>query len=270
MAYKTPVQRSPISKTKIVNSSLDVVIQDATSPLVAIPFHRVVTDGNLTLAIATVMDTSAEGASTYNITVDDSDPVTVGDLVEITDAIAGNIYYGNVIAKPLETVLTLDTPLNAVYPVGSPVIASSTNMAVNGSVTRQIFEVHGALDFEIDINRIVLSMLHNGAGTDALFGDQPAITKGVVIRRKDGVIQPIANFKSNQDFRLLSFDLMYITRNAPQNDFSTAARMTFNGQEKYGSVIRVGANEQLECIIQDDLSALTDFRIYAHGSYVTP
>ena len=168
-------------------------------------------------------------------------------------------------------MLTLDTPLNAVYPIGSPVMVSSTKMNVNGSINRQIFTVHGALDFEIDINRIVLSIIHATAGEDASFGDiDGGITKGVVLRRKDGVIEPIANFKSNQDFRLLSFDLSYFSLGKPIDSHSTAGRMTFNGREKYGSVIRLGVNEQLECIIQDDLTSLTDFRIYAHGSYVTP
>jgi hypothetical protein len=44
--------------------------------------------------------------------------------------------------------------------------------------------------------------------------------------------------------------------------------MTFGGEEKMGTVVRVGPGEDLEWVVQDDLSSLLNFQNVAEGALV--
>ena len=48
------------------------------------------------------------------------------------------------------------------------------------------------------------------------------------------------------------------------------ARLTFAGQDKMGVAIRLAINEDMEIIVQDDLSSLLKLTVVAEGSIVQP
>ena len=249
---------------QVLGASLDVVIQDATTPTVSLPFHQ-------HTGAATALTANAT-ADTYTITVASVATISVGNTIEIF-SVAGSRYYHGKVLSIGGLDVTLDTPLNYAYLIGDEVQAGITNMAVDGSVTRQDFFVEGRLDFEMDISRIIITMILGSAADDGKFGDiAGGITRGVVLRRNDGRIDNIGVFKDNGELRAHTFDVVYPARSgSPQNsDFGLGCRMTFNGRDKMGSVIRLGAGERIEALIQDDLSDITRFNIMAQGSLVTP
>lgn len=199
------------------------------------------------------------------ITVASTTGFTAGVVVGIFSG-TGEFYFGKQIGAPAGNVITLDTPIDRAHVIGNPVIAASDDMAVNGSVTTQIFQIGPiGTDIVIDITRLVGYIQSGSAMDDALFGNIVALTNGVVLRRNDGVIDNIWNVKSNGEIALLSgADLGYTTK-APAGSFGARFRNSYAGQEKHGVTIRVGAGEMLEVLIQDDLTGLEEFRMMAQG-----
>ena len=113
-------------------------------------------------------------------------------------------------------------------------------------------------------------MTFNSAGSDALFGNLTALTRGVVLRKADGINHTIFNAKTNGDFALRMYDIAYTDRAVPSQSYGLRGRSTFAGQDKRGVVIRLDGDnsEELELLVQDDLSTLTSFRIVAQGHVV--
>ena len=71
-----------------------------------------------------------------------------------------------------------------------------------------------------------------------------------------------------EDFKNIMFDIdIEIAKGNAQDGIT--GRFTFAGQDNLGSVIRLEPNEDLQFIVQDDLSSLQMFKIMAEGSEVT-
>ena len=143
-------------------------------------------------------------------------------------------------------------------------------MNVDGSVTPQIFGVRNPITtditLEIDISRILFSMLTASTPQLSDFGDiTSGITRGVQIRRIDGTYQNIINFKSNMELKNITYDVEIQTAASNAQDGLTS-RFTLTQLEQ---VVRIGAGEDLQVIIQDDLTSLTSFTMIAEGSEVT-
>ena len=64
---------------------------------------------------------------------------------------------------------------------------------------------------------------------------------------------------------MYDFEIQQATQ-SQQDGFT--GRLTFAGQNKFGAVVRLGAGEDLQVIIQDDLTSLVLFEIIAEGSEV--
>jgi len=65
----------------------------------------------------------------------------------------------------------------------------------------------------------------------------------------------------------MMYDFNIETASGNQQDGFTG-RLTFAGQNKMGAVIRIGSNEDLQVVIQDDLTSLSLFKMIAEGSEV--
>ena len=101
-----------------------------------------------------------------------------------------------------------------------------------------------------------------------MFGDiGGGLLRGITIRRVDGTTQNILNAKTNGELKSIMFDYdpETVAQNG-QNGFT--GRLTFAGQNKLGAVVRLGEGEDLQMIVQDDLTSLVDFEIIAEGSEV--
>lgn len=206
------------------------------------------------------------------ITVDSVASISIGSFIGIFSGMSGEnrFYFGEVLAIS-GTNLTLDTPIDFNFTAADAVISTTRDLNVDGSITTQVFEIRGpgaGSDIEIDITRILFAMTDGTAMDDGTFGGIASLTNGIVLRRHNGEINNIYNIKNNGDFGIISFDKTYSDK-APAGLFGINIRSTFGGTEKHGVVIRLGINESLEILIQDDLTGLTSFRMMGQGHVIT-
>ena len=238
----------------------DVTIQDSTAPLYVVNFSNIVAE--TTLGGPTQIDD-------YIISVTSATGFVVGQYLTIYSVASNRVYFSEILA--INTLaITLDRPLDFAFAISDSVTVGSTNMNVDGSVTPQIFGVRnpGVTDvpLEIDINRIMIAMLTSTTPQLSDLGDiTGGVTRGVQIRRVDGTNQNICNFKTNMEMKNIMFDLE-IQDAASQAQDGITGRFTF---DKLGQVVRIGAGEDLQIVIQDDLTSLDSFTIIAEGSEVT-
>jgi hypothetical protein len=249
-----PAYLSGVSKTKV-----DATLQSSTSPLIIIKASKLL--GETTLS-------SAVSVGDLTITVNDASSAFLGALVTIYSVASNTVTFGTVLTISGNDI-TIDTPVDLPYSTGDFVSFGDTNMAVDGSVTPQVFGVRNPtgqdVDFTVDFTRMLLSMTTSTEGDFSQFGNIPALTKGVVLRFKDGYYSNIFNVKSNAEFAELMYDFEFIPAKGSA-DAGVSGRFTF---QKLGSVIRLKPFEDLEFVIQDDLSSLVKFNATVEGAGVT-
>lgn len=242
------------------NGGLAVNIQDQTSPALLVYANQVHATTTLTSTTA-IDDTDVIVASNAGL--------VIGNYIGIFNLTSSRFYAGTIIGIA-GTTISLDTPIDFAYQIGDAFQAGSKELKVNGSVTPQIFSLRAdpGLAITADVTRIIIHMTYTSAGDDGDFGDiSGGLTKGVVLRRVDGNTQNIFNVKTNGEIGEISFDKTYDQR-APGGLFGMTARLTFAGQSKLGVAIRLAQDEDLQVIIQDDLTSLSSFRIMVEGHIV--
>jgi len=243
----------------------DVFIQDqASSPLI-LPLAQEL--GSNTLAIAAVLDE-------YTIQVTSSAGMTVGNHIRIINP-ATDRFYAGTIRVIATNVITLDSPLDFAFPAGSQVTWSNINLAVNGSVTPVHFHLRTgtpSIPSSVDITRVTLVCECASAVDLSKFGDLTALSKGIVFRKyngETGETKNIFNVKANKDLVALAYDWTpFVASNPALGVDGFSWRLTFNGQEKMGIVLRVFQDGQLGMIVQDDLSGLTSLMCIVEGHIV--
>lgn len=245
--------------------SKDVFVQDQTTP--PFDFYFLQAKGaptTLTNDVA-INDTSMIVDDITNFVIDDYVGVFSGVSLE------GRYYFAEVV-NIIGNEVFLDTPFDFAFEAGDPVISSTRDMNVDGSVTKQIFSVTAGgvgSPLTIDITRIMISITTLTPPDFLSFGDLPALTNGLVLRRKDGIFRNIWNIDTNKDIANLSYDYTtYLAGNQGQGINGIAARYTLAGPDKHGVVVRLNPGDAMETIIQDNLSGLTTFRMIAQGHQV--
>ena len=240
----------------------DVTLQDSTSRLYVIKASNIVAETTLT---------SLTAKDDYIINVTSAASFAVGQYLTIYNVADNIVFFANILA--INTLaITLDTPLDYEFPNGSFVSVGITNMNVDGSVTPQIFGIRNPtgqdIPLVVDITRIMFKCLTTTAVDLSRFGNiAGGIARGIVVRRVDGDYQNIFNAKTNAEIKTISFDFdVEVTSGSQQDGFT--ARLTFAGQNKFGAVVRLAEDEDLQIVIQDDLTSLVDFELVAEGSEV--
>ena len=246
------------------NGSLRNTPQDQTTPPLDLYFIQ---QKGVTTALtnATVIDGNT-------ITVDSVADIAAGDFIGIFSGVTdeGRFYFGEAVGAPAGNVVTLDTPLDFDFMAGDPVISTTRDLNVDGSVAPQIFQISaGASGLEIDIQGFVINMLDNAAMNDGLFGSQGKLTNGLVLRRVDGTYRNIFNVKTNGELALIAPDAVYPDK-VPAGKFAFRAPYKISGDDNHTVVVRLGPDESLQLIVQDNLTAQESIRALAHGHTVLP
>ena len=244
-----------------VNGSIPVTVQDQTTP----PFIIKASQVTVTTALAV-----AAVPNDTDIEVTDATNIITGNYIGIFNIITDAFYVGTVIGI-VANVLSMDTPIDMDFEIGDIVGAGITNMAVDGSGTTQIFTLRGAdpgLNVTLDITRVMILCVTNTATELTDFGDiTGGLTKGLVMRRVDGMINNIFNFKTNIEMKGVMYDWDALEASNPgQGVNGFAGRLTFAGQNKMGVVVRIGPGESVQFLVQDDLSTLLNFEVIFEGS----
>jgi hypothetical protein len=199
-----------------------------------------------------------------------------GAFITITNIVENRYYTAKQVGAISGSTVTLDTPLDFAFPAGSRITNGTVDMAVNGSVTPQYFSLRAAdpgIPVEIDITRIIFKCLTATAVDAEKFGDLAALINGIVLRVVDdsGPYYNVFNAKTNLDLAGMMYDLtFYEAINPTQGVDGFVGRLTFAGQNKIGVTIRVGTGQDLQMIIQDNLSGLDLFELTVEGHVVVP
>jgi len=250
--------------TKILGGVVDVKIQDQTTEMIDLHLSKSVQ------SIDIVTNTSIDDRT---ITISSDAEPTNGNTLCLKEGVA--FYQGEIIshvANGDNWDITLDTPLDYAYTIAGGCSERSINLAVDGSVTPQIFTLSPVglrAGTKWDITRILGSMLDGDSMDDAKFGGISALTNGVVFRKKDGTYKNIFNVKSNSDIAAHMYDITYADK-AAAGTYGLRFRRSFGGQDKAGVVIRLETDngDEFQAIIQDDLTGLTNFQLIAQGHIV--
>jgi len=243
--------------------AVDATLQDSTAPLFIVKASQLVIETTLTIVTA---------KDDYIVNVTSAASFVVGQYLTIYSVADNRVFFSNILA--INTLaITLDSPLDFEFPIGAIVSVGTQEMAVDGSVTPQIFGIRNPTNVDIplsiDITRIMFKCLTSSATDLSMFGDiAGGLLRGIVVRRVDGTYQNIFNAKTNGELKSLMFDYDPETVTQQGQDGFTG-RLTFAGQNKMGAVVRLSAQEDLQIIIQDNLDSLDSFRVIAEGSQVT-
>lgn len=241
---------------------VDAVIQDSTSPLFIVKASNLIIETTLTAQPA---------KDDYIVNVTSAASFVVGQYLTVYNVAEDRVFFSEILE--INTLaITLDSPLDFEFPIGSIVSVGDNNMNVDGSVTPVIYGIRNPtmadIPSSIDITRLMFKCLTDTTVDLSMFGDiAGGLTRGLVIRRVDGTYQNVFNAKTNGELKNIMFDFdIEVVGQQGQDGFT--GRLTFAGQNKMGAVIRIGPDEDLQIVIQDDLTSLDSFTIIAEGSGV--
>lgn len=249
----------------VEKSNIDVNVQDQTTK--PLDLYFLAEDG-----AATTLSTGAS-AGDYDVVVTAVGGFTIGETIVLLSA-AGAFYIGEILGISTNT-LSLDSPLDSDFIPGSDAVPMTKNMNVDGSSTPVIFKIRGDIGsidipIKIDITRIMFQIISDDPAVFDKFGDiENGLTRGIVLRRNNGVMENIFNVKTNGDLSLIAFDTTPYDSALPTGVNGLSCRYTFAGKAKHGVTIRLDIDESLDLIIQDDLQSLVQFRIMAQGHVVS-
>ena len=247
--------------------ALDVALQDQTTDAIIAYFNQV--HNSTTLAVA-VPDITTNPRI---ITVVSATGIVIGSYIILFDA--DSLRFSTFFVIAVNGVnITLDSPIDFEYPIGTNVDVAIVDMSVNGSVTPQVFGLRGigappGIELSFDVTRVIFSCIADSPVDLSLFANITALTNGLLMRSRNGRVKNVFNVKDNREIAGIMFDFAVTSAlNPAQGEDGFIGRLTFGGQSKIGVVIRLPIGEDLEVWVQDNLLAITDLRIIAEGHIV--
>lgn len=243
----------------------DVALQDQHTPTVIAFFNQV--EESTTLAVATAI-------GDRTITLTSTTGAAVGKYIILFHPASERFYTGHITSIAALPVVSVDTPLDFAYPIGTFIDIAITDMSVDGSSTTQVFGLRGVgvppgIDLRYDVTRLMFQCEAASPVSLATFADLTALTNGLVCRKRDGEYHNILNVKTNKELAGIMYDWTpYAATNPQQGQDGFVGRLTFAGQNKIGVTQRLALGEDLEFLIQDDLRAITELKIIAEGHRV--
>jgi len=201
------------------------------------------------------------------IILNDATGFNAGDKISLHIGTVHTHSYREIISIATNT-LTIDAGVDTALPDGSQIDQKTFNMAVDGS-TPQVFAMHPSGTEIIHITRMLIEIVHSAAGDDSKFGGIAALTNGIHVRKNVNngeSYETLAIWKANKDLKEDMYDVTYGAK-AGGGANSTTGRWSLRTGS--GAIISLDAsnNEFIECVIQDDLTDLTDFQIKMQGHF---
>jgi hypothetical protein len=201
----------------------------------------------------------AEFIGSTDMVVADPTGIVEGTHMVITDAKTGAFHITDAIADPVGNAVIFDTPLGFSFDDGSHVTIAEHDMQLPiGTLADPVIyqaRVPVAVQSEnaFDVHRLMITALTATSAADlALFGDGPALVNGLVLRKKNhnGTYWNIGNAKTNGDLMGMMFDFRFLDNvGLGTNGFSGRFSM-----DKMGGIVRLGKGDDLELLVQDDLT----------------
>ncbi len=242
------------------NGAIPINVQDQHTEIVDLYLHN-----NL-----------AELTMTADMVIDDTDV----DVLTGHGAVAGDVlcfkgsgrYTQVTVLSSTATNIVFDTPIDFGYAVATGSLHRGIgDLAVDGALSPVVYHITPPAGVEWDITRLISHIEDSTAMDDGLFGGMGALTNGIVVRVNNGIYKNIMNVKTNGEFEERAYNREYIAKPPAGTGHAMNVRRTFAGQEKNGVTIRLSGDlgDELQIIIQDDLTDLDHFHCVAQGHVVT-
>jgi len=168
-------------------------------------------------------------------------------------------------------IINIDTPMANIFNGGSVVTVGTIDLAVNGAGGNIVFGVRNtpiSIPLSFDLTRCIFVIRTGGTPGYNDFGDVAKLAKGLVIRKKltDNTFETILNAKSNAELQGYMYDVQpFDTGGFFGGVEGLSGRFTFT---RLGSPVRLNPGEDLQVVIQDNISGLTEFFITVEGNQV--
>lgn len=243
----------------------DVNIQDQHTNRISLFLGEIL--DTLVSISGTAKDVSIFNIITTGLTPVDGDYICLQELGKITQTEIINV----VPVSGDEYTITIDVPLDFDYTSIAGCTIQNVEMGKDFSGSDGIFQVGPKGDFRWDITRQMVSMVLATKGDDGLFGDLTKLENSQYFRKENGITsQNLFTVKENSDYAAEGFDLRYPDRSGGQGEFGMSARVSYNGPDKSGVVIRLdgATNDNYRTVIRSDLQLLGRYRIKIQGHVV--
>lgn len=245
------------------NGALDIHDADVHNIIIN-KYTRQYTAVNTTLSVATVGD-----GTEYTISVADATGFTVGNHLHI-DTTSVETTMPVLLSTTAATgpaVFTIDRRIDLAHNIGDTVTSAVIDMSslIGTLATPQKYIVGPEAGEVWHITRLLFEITHTSAGDLGFFGNQTALTNGVVLRAKiSNQYGTFTNWKTNADIKADMYDVEFDARSGGGGTWGTTGRGSFN---RAGAVIRLdgSAGDSIEVDIQDDLTGLSTFTMKFQG-----
>lgn len=213
----------------------------------------------------------ANSAGDTSITVTSAVGFSIGDHFQIENGIIETTFpkINNIVG----TVFTLDRPLDNAFDIGSTIEEVSYDMNVSGTLANPVaFRLIPDHTQVWHLYRFLWSMTHSTAGDLGLFGNQAALTNGVVLRAYNGTTgqyRTFTNWKANSDMKDDMYDVDFDIRSGGQGTFGTTGRASIKIGSGASPNISGANGDYIEILIQDNLTGLVTYRIKGQGHLET-
>lgn len=206
---------------------------------------------NATLNGTTIVVTSATG-------------ITTGKAINL---LQGDRIFQSLVKNVSGTTITLASPLDYAFTAGATVCSGNWNLNQDGSTTPVTFKIQAPPDVKFHITAISITMTDDATMDDSKFGSLTALTNGLIARRVDGSTANYFLVTNNAGFYQAGYDTDYPTK-VPSGVYAFRARKDLRNTN--GNVIALDGTtlDQLQFIVRDNLTALSEFTVVVHGHIV--
>ena len=241
---------------KTLGGAMDVHNADVHTIPVNQYFHRL-TGVESPLAVAA-------SSQDRDIVVDDATNFNVGDSIQINEGITNTTF--PIIKSIAVNTLTLDRLIDVGILIDTDIKVVAINLGINATPGAPVIFALTPPPGEIwHITRILPTLTHSLGGDLSLFGDLAALANGVIIRAKvSGQYGTFTNWKRALDIKKDMYDVEFDSRALGTGKFGTSGRGSFSRID-VGVRLNGDNGDQLEAVIQDNLSTLDNFNLNGQG-----
>lgn len=234
--------------------------------------HRIIYNQFLhydTTTTTTLAVAATSGSST--ITLTSAVGFAIGDELKIENGSQEPLFIK--IINLVGNVATLGSPLTHNHPIGADVTKVYTNLATPGLTTTAsiaapvIFTSHIPVGIVVHITGMTVIMTDTSAMDFTTFGGTTALTNGCVMAATtNSTFAVYTNWRRNMDLTTDAFPVNYQTK-VGGGEYGLSA--VYNIKDSTDSIVYLEGTlgDKFEAIVQDDVTALTEFRIKLQGHY---
>lgn len=163
-------------------------------------------------------------------------------------------------------VVTLDSPIDIAYAIGSTIETVSIELNATGSLASPITYVAGPPTSQVwHITNMTLTMSDNVDMDDGKFGGMTALTNGVTVRTKrNNVYHTLTNWKNNSAI-IRDTGLITYASKAPAGTYGLSSEWNIKEHTESSLILNGATSDKIEVLVQDNLSDLLSFRIKVQG-----